>query len=347
MSKRITIERHVYHINEFVVERIDNGHISTYQLITDGVCSNMIVNHVLPGLNAMFYEFNSPYCYVFNDMAIVRDIVKDVHSRHHMLEINYCREGGFTSNHRDIVRIQEGDIALAETIVTNSRRGFINLDADDWRIDLPTSYYRGFGLVIDLDLLQSESSAFLEYAELDIEELMDLFHLEHKEFILSTQSKIERVISEIYQYSQADFGMFRLKILEFLLLLKTCEIPKHSLKRPRYSLENIKIIKQVHTLLTSNLDTKYTIEELARLYGISSTALKKTFREIYDDPLATYMKKYRLEKAEKTLLETDTNIGKIAEQVGYESAGKFSSAFKKEFGCSPFEYRTRRKQNDS
>ena len=47
----------------------------------------------------------------------------------------------------------------------------------------------------------------------------------------------------------------------------------------------------------------------------------------------------RVQKAGRLLRETAGNIAEIAQQVGYSNASKFSAAFKKELGMTPFEYR--------
>ena len=59
----------------------------------------------------------------------------------------------------------------------------------------------------------------------------------------------------------------------------------------------------------------------------------------YDLPIATYMKEYRVHQAMKLLRETDATIADIAAQVGYETQGKFSKAFKDVTQVLPTEYR--------
>ena len=51
------------------------------------------------------------------------------------------------------------------------------------------------------------------------------------------------------------------------------------------------------------------------------------------------MKEYRVRQAMKLLRETDASIADIANQVGYETQGKFSKAFKDVVQVLPTEYR--------
>ena len=46
-----------------------------------------------------------------------------------------------------------------------------------------------------------------------------------------------------------------------------------------------------------------------------------------------------MQKASLLLKATDEKIADIAQKAGYSNASKFSAAFKKELGLSPFEYR--------
>ena len=52
-----------------------------------------------------------------------------------------------------------------------------------------------------------------------------------------------------------------------------------------------------------------------------------------------------MEKAAKLLTETDLSIAQIAQAVGYDSQGKFTTAFKSFFETLPKDYR--KQKNDS
>ena len=65
-----------------------------------------------------------------------------------------------------------------------------------------------------------------------------------------------------------------------------------------------------------------------KAYLINTSTLKEVFKAVYGLPIATYMKEYRVHQAMKLLRETDATIADIAAQVGYETQGKFSKAFK-------------------
>ena len=91
--------------------------------------------------------------------------------------------------------------------------------------------------------------------------------------------------------------------------------------------------------MTEHLDQRFTIAELSKQYLINTSTLKEIFKAVYGQPIATYMKEFRMRQAMKLLRETDAYIADIANQVGYETRGKFSKAFKDVVQVLPTEYR--------
>ena len=79
-------------------------------------------------------------------------------------------------------------------------------------------------------------------------------------------------------------------------------------------------------------------------FKMSPTVLKKCFKGVYGDSVYAYMKKYRLQMAERLLKENKLTIGEIALQIGYQNPNKFTSAFRTEYGMSPTEYRKKKTQ---
>lgn len=101
------------------------------------------------------------------------------------------------------------------------------------------------------------------------------------------------------------------------------------------------LIHKVHEFLVSDLQKRYTIEELSHRYHINSSSLKSTFKAEYGLPIASYMKDYRIHRAMELLSQTDSSISEIAMAVGYETPGKFTKAFKDVAHMLPSEYRKR------
>ncbi len=119
---------------------------------------------------------------------------------------------------------------------------------------------------------------------------------------------------------------------------KLCEVAHLT----QYKSEQIEIVRRVHDYLTENIGQRITIDTLARQFLINPTTLKKVFRSVYGNSLASHIKEHRMELAAKLLRETDLNMAQISEQVGYESQSKFTAAFKAYYDIPPTEYRKNR-----
>ncbi|MGI5169803.1 cupin domain-containing protein [Spirillospora sp. CA-253888] len=83
----------------------------------------------------------------------------------------------------------------------------------------------------------------------------------------------------------------------------------------------------------------WTVAALAGKVGVSRTALAQRFARLLDEPPMTYLTNLRLAQAADMLRETDATLEAIARRVGYGTAFALSTAFKREHGVSPQDYR--------
>ena len=93
-------------------------------------------------------------------------------------------------------------------------------------------------------------------------------------------------------------------------------------------------------LLHSRVAHPWTIADLADEVGISRSALVERFTRYLSEPPMTYLTRWRLRLAVKSLERTSRGVADIAANVGYESEAAFSRAFKREFGQPPGRYRS-------
>ena len=88
-------------------------------------------------------------------------------------------------------------------------------------------------------------------------------------------------------------------------------------------------------LLLARLADPPSLPALARSAGMSETKLKVGFRALFGDPVYTYLRARRMEKAERLLRERRYSVTEIALCVGYSNPSKFAAAFRRHFGVPP------------
>ncbi|MGW7687269.1 AraC family transcriptional regulator [Kribbella sp. NPDC054772] len=93
------------------------------------------------------------------------------------------------------------------------------------------------------------------------------------------------------------------------------------------------------TLMHSQPDRLWGLNELARAAAMSRTAFAERFREVAGMPPRAYLHRWRMMLAQRALRDGDVSVGSLASELGYASESAFSTAFKREVGESPLRYR--------
>jgi AraC-like DNA-binding protein len=81
------------------------------------------------------------------------------------------------------------------------------------------------------------------------------------------------------------------------------------------------------------------VSQLARQLNVSETGLRELFHRVTGRSPRTYFEERRLERAARTLLETNRAISDVARHAGYDDPYHFSRVFKRVTGRSPRQYR--------
>jgi AraC family transcriptional regulator, transcriptional activator of the genes for pyochelin and ferripyochelin receptors len=96
---------------------------------------------------------------------------------------------------------------------------------------------------------------------------------------------------------------------------------------------------QAKEILINNLEKPPSLEELAKLVGISDFKLKRGFRQIFGTTVFKYLHDYRLKQAKKLLLAGEMSVEQVLYQVGFASRSYFAKAFRQKFGINPSQLR--------
>ncbi|HET9056590.1 MAG TPA: AraC family transcriptional regulator [Chitinophagaceae bacterium] len=100
-----------------------------------------------------------------------------------------------------------------------------------------------------------------------------------------------------------------------------------------------KLMLVENKLIASYLSEFPSIAELARIALMSETKLKKMFKQVFKMGLYEYYQKNRMHHARLMLHSRKHKISEIGARLGYSNLSNFSTAFRKEFGFLPRDYK--------
>ena len=87
--------------------------------------------------------------------------------------------------------------------------------------------------------------------------------------------------------------------------------------------------------IRENYPEPFRVEQLASQVSMSASSFHRHFRAATSMGPIQFQKKVRLQQARLQLLESASDITRIAQSVGYESQSQFSREYRREFGASP------------
>lgn len=100
-------------------------------------------------------------------------------------------------------------------------------------------------------------------------------------------------------------------------------------------------IRTMISYICENYAEKITLEDIAACAGISTREATRSFKKSIGQSPIDYLTTYRLNNTKKLLRNTSDSIADIARENGFPDSAYYSRAFKKHFGLSPSEFRTK------
>ena len=268
----------------------------------------------------------------YNDMHLV-SFVEDSTPARNVIEINHCRVGRYECSfgENSCCSLAAGDFAVCAAARKKSSSCF------------PLRHYHGITILLDLDAITPEMRHQMEWYGVDLNAIRQYICTENRCCILRSAPVVTHIFSELYTaHAVPDTGYLRLKVLELLHVLSYLKSRNDVHQTDYFNQHKVECARRTAELLTQELTVHHTIEKLAQEVGISATALKTCFKDVYGSSVYAYQKEYRLQLAQKLLTETDSTVAEIARRIGYENPNKFSSAFRQFFGMTPTQYRKMR-----
>jgi AraC-like DNA-binding protein len=127
-------------------------------------------------------------------------------------------------------------------------------------------------------------------------------------------------------------------LIDELLIL----IVRHSTRQNNLRRDFPQIFTTLEETLRQDLGRQWTVEEMAALMGLGTTAFSEKVKSYTGFSPLNYLINIRISEAIKLLRRQELNITTIALETGFYSSQHFSTTFKKLTGYTPLEFRKKK-----
>lgn len=100
-------------------------------------------------------------------------------------------------------------------------------------------------------------------------------------------------------------------------------------------------IKNIHEFIQENYNRNISLTEISNLVNMTPVSFNRFIKERTGKTFIDYLNNTRLTYVTKSLIETDSSIGEICFNCGFNNLSNFNRIFKKFKKCTPNEYRLR------
>ena len=101
------------------------------------------------------------------------------------------------------------------------------------------------------------------------------------------------------------------------------------------------VIMRAKEYIDLNYRRKFTLTDMANALYISPNYLSDLFKKHTGMKFSDYLLEVRMEKSKEYLMDIQYKVGDISALVGFSDARYFSSTFRRRYGMSPLEFRSR------
>lgn len=149
----------------------------------------------------------------------------------------------------------------------------------------------------------------------------------------------ERAGEEPYHVADGAFGLDEVTArLESLVQLALDEVARGGASQAERKVAEFQEFVSRHYQ-----DLELSIHEVSQALAISPSYLSKIVKKHLYRSFVEYVTEFRIDRAKELLAGTDLMTYEVAEKTGYPDSRYFSSLFKKQTGCTPSEFRQRRR----
>ncbi len=300
-------------------EIITSDNAKIYQFENESGKGEMRCYNLLDGIQLTYNHLNMATAY------------QKIEPKEGILQIDYCLDGcyAFELANKEHAFIGKGDLSILDFGKSQFENSCI-----------PTKKYVGLTIFININAAQNSICKFFPWGNIDLKKLRDELCQEGAALIIHSRKEINRIIHELYEVpKEIQISYSIVKILELLLFLglaeKTDTKPLSSFSEIVYT-----ATQKCYQAILDHPFEKYSISELANLYTISESSLKRCFAAMTGNSIGNFKKNVCLDASSELLIhKPEMSIGEVSEIAGYLNQGKYTAAFKAHFGETPQQYR--------
>lgn len=276
---------------------------------------------VAPGIQITYNDLKMESC--FRPIRFEKDF----------LQINHCLEGCYECELEGgiVSFLGEGDLCV--DYLSKDKQVFLGSR-------IPLKKYRGITVLLEMETAQQTLDQGFQQAHISLKEIKDCLCSDGRSLIIKSKHEIDHIFSELYSVDERiQVPYFWIKVIELLLFLSLLD--GNAVCRPQqFSAYISKRTQEVYQYIIENPFSKDTIQDLACMFGMAESSLKRCFKSISGASIGTFVKTKRMEAAAEMLISEPTlSIGEVGDMAGYENQSKFSAAFKTVMGVTPQAYR--------
>jgi len=153
--------------------------------------------------------------------------------------------------------------------------------------------------------------------------------------------ELDRLLKDLFQYKELTSGQKPMMIargIEIFTNLMT--VLKELIDNKALNglhVDDYNRLNAIKKKLSSCFDQKITIEDLAHEFGVSTSKLKRDFKQLFDTTIYQFYAVAKMDEAFRRLKSGQYSVTEVGYDLGYQNLSKFSEMFKKVKGISPKE----------
>ena len=251
----------------------------------------------------------------------------------------------FLDTDKQLLLIVEDNIDVREYIINHLEDGYRIVDAADGAAGLQEALKHIPDLIIS-DVMMPKMDGFELCEKLKTDE-----RTSHIPVILLTAKATDKdkivgyeTGADDYIMKPFDSGVLKVRIKN--LIDQRRKLQEHFRKEGLLEIEDKEItstdkkfLKNVIQTISKHLsDTSFGVEILADEVSMSRRNLERKLTSLTGESPVEIIKRIRLTRASKLILQKSGNISEIALEVGFSNPAYFSKCFREQFGITPFEY---------